>query len=207
MKHLTLLSALFVSAMSVSILAVPGASAEIVAGAAIPDRPTGNVQMIYNTNPALQCFHTARDGVDLKFGLEHCDIAMHDPMMNYRAQTVVNRGIIRYALGDSRGALNDFQNALEYNPAMGDAYLNQALVLVAEKRPAEALAAINQGIALGATNLQVAYYSRGEIEEDEGHFAQAYRDYKQALMIKPDYAAAQRQLERFKVVPKATATQ
>jgi tetratricopeptide (TPR) repeat protein len=202
MKRLALLSALFVFAM-----AVPAAGAAVVAGAAIPDRPTGNVQMIYNTNPAVQCFHTARDGVDLQFGLEHCDIAMHDPAMNYRAQTVVNRGIIRFALGDSRGALNDFQDALEYNPAMGDAYLNQALVLVAEKRPAEALAAINQGIALGATNLQVAYYSRGEIAEDEGHFAQAYRDYKQALMIKPDYVAAQRQLERFKVVPKAQATQ
>ena len=202
MKRLALLSALFVFAM-----AVPAAGAAVVAGAAIPDRPTGNVQMIYNTNPAVQCFHTARDGVDLQFGLEHCDIAMHDPAMNYRAQTVVNRGIIRYAMGDSRGALNDFQNALEYDPAMGDAYLNLALVLVAEKRPAEALAAINQGIALGATNLQVAYYSRGEIAEDEGHFAQAYRDYKQALMIKPDYAAAQRQLARFRVVPKAPATQ
>jgi len=202
MKRLALLSALFVS-----VLAAPVASASVMAGAALPDRPTGNIQMIYNTNPALQCFHTARDHVDLKFGLEHCDIAMHDPMMNYRAQTAVNRGIIRYALGDSRGALNDFQDALEYNPTMGDAYLNQALVLVAEKRPAEALAAINQGIALGATNLQVAYYSRGEIEEDAGHFAQAYRDYKQALMIKPDYVAAQRQLERFRVVPKTTSTQ
>jgi tetratricopeptide (TPR) repeat protein len=202
MKHLALLSVLFISA-----LAVPSARATVVAGAAIPDRPTGNVQMIYSTNPAVQCFHTARDGVDLKFGLEHCDIAMRDPMINYRAQTIVNRGIIRYALGDSRGALNDFQDALEYNPAMGDAYLNQALVLVAEKRPAEALAAVNQGIALGAANLQVAYYSRGEIEEDSGHFAQAYRDYKQALMIKPDYAAAQRQLERFKVVPKTISTQ
>ena len=63
------------------------------------------------------------------------------------------------------------------------------------------MAAINKGIALGATNLQVAYYSRGEIEDDSGHYAQAYRDYKQALMIKPDYAPAQRQLERFKVVP------
>lgn len=207
MKHLALLSTLFVSATLIAVLTVPAAGDEIVAGAAIPDKPTGNVEMIYNTNPAVQCFHTARDGVDLKFGLEHCDIAMQDPAMNYRAQTVVNRGIIRYALGDSNGALRDFKNALEYNPAMGDAYLNQALVLVAEKRPAEALAAINQGIALGATNLQVAYYSRGEIDEDAGRFAQAYRDYKQALMIKPDYVAAQRQLERFKVVPKTPATQ
>ena len=80
-------------------------------------------------------------------------------------------------------------------------------MLVAEKRPQEAMAAISKGIALGATNLQVAYYSRGEIEDDSGHYAQAYRDYKQALMIKPDYAPAQRQLERFKVVPRNTQTQ
>jgi len=130
-----------------------------------------------------------------------------DPLMNYRAETFVNRGIIRYDLGDHGGALSDFNNALEYNPALGDAYLNQALVLVADKRPTEALAAVNQGIALGATNLQVAYYSRGMIADDAGQYAQAYRDYRQALRIKPDYGPAQRQLARFKVVPKGTATQ
>jgi tetratricopeptide (TPR) repeat protein len=90
---------------------------------------------------------------------------------------------------------------------MGDAYLTQAQVLVAEKRTADALAAINQGIALGARNLHLAYYSRAEIEEDSGRPAQAYRDYRRALMIKPDYAPALRQLERFKVVPKNVPTQ
>ena len=200
MKHLALISALFVCTLPAS-----AALAETLAGAAIPDRPTGNVEMIYSTNPAMQCFHTAQDGMDLKFGLEHCNIAMRDPLANYRAQTVVNRGIIRYDLGDRNGALEDFSNALAYNPLLGDAYLNQALVLVAEKRPAEAMAAISQGIALGASNLQVAYYSRAEIEDDAGHYAQAYRDYKQALMIKPDYAPAVRQLARFKVVPDGTS--
>ncbi len=202
MKHLVLLSALFLSAM-----AAPAAIAGPVLGGSMPDKPMDNLRMLYNTDPALQCYNTARDGVDLGFGLEHCNTAVLDPLMNYRAQTFVNRGIIRYDLGDRRGALHDFHNALESNPALGDAYLNQALVLVAEKRPDEAMAAISQGIALGATNLQVAYYSRGEIEDDAGHYAQAYRDYKQALMIKPDYAPAQRQLARFKVVPKGTQTQ
>jgi tetratricopeptide (TPR) repeat protein len=202
MKRLALLSALFVSAM-----AVPVALAGPQPGGAMPDKPIDNMRMLYTTDPALECYRTARDGVELKFGLEHCNTAVIDPMMNYRAQTFVNRGIIRYDMGDHRGALNDFSNALEYNPALGDAYLNQALVLVAEKRPTEAMAAISQGIALGATNIQVAYYSRGEIEDDAGHYAQAYRDYKQALMVKPDYGPAQRQLARFKVVPKGAATQ
>jgi len=202
MKRLVLVSALLFSAF-----AAPSAMAGPTLGGSMPDKPFDNLQMIYNTDPALQCYRTARDGVDLNFGLEHCNTAVIDPMMNYRAQTFVNRGIIRFDMGDRKGALNDFSNALEYNPSLGDAYLNQALVLVAEKRPAEAMTAINQGIALGATNLQVAYYTRGEVEDDAGHYAQAYRDYKQALLVKPDYAPAQRQLERFKVVPKRTPTQ
>jgi len=202
MKRLALLGALLVSAMT-----APSAIAAPQLGGSMPDKPMDNLSMIYSTDPALQCYNTARAGSDLKYGLEHCNTAVLDPMMNYRAETFVNRGIIRYDMGDHSGALNDFNNALEYNPALGDAYLNQALVLVAEKRPAEAMAAINQGIALGATNLQVAYYSRAMIADDAGHYAQAYRDYRQALKIKPDYGPAQRQLERFKVVPKGTATQ
>ena len=201
MKRLALLSALLLSAATMP------AFADAVAGAAIPDRPTNNVVMIYNTNPAQQCFRTAQDGMDLKFGLEHCNTAMRDPMTVYRAQTVVNRGIIRYDMGDLNGALNDFTNALDYNPSLGDAYLNQALVLVAQKRGPEAIAAINQGIALGAANLQIAYYARGVIEDDAGHYAQAYRDYRQALRIKPGYQPAEREMARFKVVPKAAQTQ
>ena len=201
MKRFALLSALLISA------AVMPARAEVSPGLAIPDRPTNNVVMIYNTDPAEQCFRSAQVGMDLKFGLEHCNTAMRDPLTIYRAQTVVNRGIIRYDMGDLNGALNDFTNALDFNPSLGDAYLNQALVLVAQKRGPEAMAAINQGIALGAANLQIAYYARGVVEDDAGHYAQAYRDYRQALRIKPGYKLAEQEIARFKVVPKATATQ
>jgi tetratricopeptide (TPR) repeat protein len=136
----------------------------------------------------------------LRYGLEHCDIALRDPHMHFRAKTVLNRGIIHYAMGDRAGALRDFRLALDYDPTMGDAYLNQALVFAAERRPDEALAAINQGIAMGAANLHVAYYIRAGLEEDAGRTAQAYRDYRQALTVKPDYQAAQREIERFRVV-------
>ncbi len=202
MKRLAFVSALFVSGLfAPAVLAAPQL------GGPTPDKPIGDLLMIYNTDPAAQCYLTAQAGTNLKYGLEHCNTAVLDPLMNYRAQTFVNRGIIRYDMGDGAGALHDFDNAITYNPGLGDAYLNQGLVLVAQKRPADAMKAISQGIALGATNLQVAYYSRGEIEDDAGNYAQAYRDYKQALMIKPDYAPAQRQLERFRVVPKDNLTQ
>jgi tetratricopeptide (TPR) repeat protein len=167
----------------------------------MPTTDQMGVIMLYATSATQQCFNSAQTGADLRFGLEHCNTAVIDPMTSYRAQTFVNRGIIRYDLGDGSGALSDFNIALNNNPTLGDAYLNRALVLISEKRPSDALAAVNQGIALGATNLQIAYYSRGEIEDDAGQYGAAYRDYRQALAIKPDYAPAQRQLARFKVVP------
>ncbi|HEX4106381.1 MAG TPA: hypothetical protein VHX92_09140 [Rhizomicrobium sp.] len=193
MKTLALLSTVF---------ALSAASAAFAVQGPMPDSDNpGEMIMLYATNATQQCFTAAQTGADLKFGLEHCNTAVVDPMTNYRAQTFVNRGIIRYDLGDGRGALSDFNIALTNNPSLGDAYLNRALVLISEQRPNDALAAVNQGIALGATNLQIAYYSRGEIEDDAGQYAAAYRDYRQALAIKPDYAPAQRQLARFKVVP------
>jgi len=192
MKPLALLSSVFVLGVASAAFAVEGP---------MPTTDQLGVQIIYQTNAAEQCFNSAQTGVNLGFGLEHCNTAVIDPMTIYRAQTFVNRGIIRFDMGDNNGALSDFNIALNNNPALGDAYLNRALVLIAEKRPTDAMAAINQGIALGATNLQIAYYSRGAIEDDAGQYPAAYRDYKQALSIKPDYAPAQRQLARFKVVP------
>ena len=191
MKNLALLSAAFAFSAATAAFAVQG-----------PFPTTDReVIIVYATDAAKQCFDAAQTGVNLPYGLEHCNTAVIDPMTNYRAQTFVNRGIIRADLGDGGGALSDFNIALTNNPSLGDAYLNRALVLIAQKQPNEALAAVNQGIALGATNLQIAYYSRGEIEDDAGQYAAAYSDYQKALAIKPDYAPAQRQLARFKVVP------
>jgi tetratricopeptide (TPR) repeat protein len=195
MMKLALLSAAF---------ALGAASAAFAVEGPMPDKDQLGVQIIYATNASQQCYNAAENGVDLKFGLEHCNTAVIDPMTIYRAQTFVNRGIIRYDLGDDNGALQDFGVALNSNPNLGDAYLNRALVLISEKRSAEALAAINEGIALGASNLQLAYYSRGEIEDDAGQYQAAYHDYRQALTIKPDFTPAERQLARFKVVPAAT---
>ena len=192
MKTLALLSAAF---------ALSTASAALALQLPMPDKDDPGVIMLYATDATQQCFNAAQTGADLKFGLEHCNTAVVDPMTSYRAQTFVNRGIIRYDMGDGQGALSDFNVALTNNPNLGDAYLNRALVLISEKHPTEALAAINQGIALGATNLQIAYYSRAEIEDDAGQYDAAYRDYRQALQIKPDYSPAERQLARFKVVP------
>jgi tetratricopeptide (TPR) repeat protein len=71
------------------------------------------------------------------------------------------------------------------------------------KRYGEARADIEQGMALNASNLHVAYFNRAVIEEESGDVKAAYRDYKQAVAIKPDFEPALRELARFKLVKRS----
>lgn len=160
-------------------------------------------QMLYNVDAAAQCSAAANDQAALKTGLSYCDVALSDPTMNHRAALLSNRGVIKARLGDNQVALEDYNAAIALDPQLGDAYVSRAGVLIAMKRFDEARADVASGMALGATNMHAAYFSRAVIAEESGDVKAAYRDYKQALAIKPDYAAASRELSRFKIVQRA----
>jgi tetratricopeptide (TPR) repeat protein len=157
-------------------------------------------QVIYNVSAATRCSDAAAGQVELKIGLAACDVALSDPHMIHVAELMVDRGVIQARLGDNAAALRDYNGAIALNSQLGDAYISRAGVLVAMKRYDEARADIAQGLALNASNLHAAYYSRAVIEEESGDVKAAYRDYNQALAIKPDFAPASRELSRFRRV-------
>ena len=165
-------------------------------------------QVIYNVDAVSKCSQAANGlnnpqtnlRADLKDGLQACSVALSDPAMTHRAALMLDRGVIEVRLGDTAAALKDYSGAIALDGTLGDAYISRAGLLVEMKRYDEARADIAQGIALGAGNLHVAYYSRAVIEEEGGDVKSAYRDYKQALAIRPDFAPAIRELSRFKVV-------
>jgi len=165
-------------------------------------------QVIYNVDAVSKCSQAANGlnnpqtnlRADLKDGLQACSVALSDPAMTHRAALMLDRGVIEVRLGDTTAALKDYSGAIALDGTLGDAYISRAGLLVEMKRYDEARADIAQGIALGAGNLHVAYYSRAVIEEEGGDVKSAYRDYKQALAIRPDFAPAIRELSRFKVV-------
>jgi tetratricopeptide (TPR) repeat protein len=165
-------------------------------------------QVIYNVDAVSKCSQAANDLTNLqadlkahlKDGLQACSVALRDPAMTHRAALMLDRGVIEVRLGDTEAALKDYSGAIALDGNLGDAYISRAGLLVEMKRYDEARADIAQGIALGAGNLHVAYYSRAVIEEEGGDVKSAYRDYKTALAIRPDFAPAIRELSRFKVV-------
>ncbi|HWY63217.1 MAG TPA: tetratricopeptide repeat protein [Rhizomicrobium sp.] len=188
----------FVAAIAASLFCIPAASA--ASSSAMPGNDTtgGNIKMLYHVDPVAQCSQAARDGTNLRPGLVYCNEALRDPAMIRRGALLLNRGIIKFALNDTQGALADFNAGLTENPQLGDGYVNRAALLITLKRYDEARADIAKAMELGASNMPVAYYNRAVIEDETGDYLAAYRDYSQALALNPDYAAAARELARFK---------
>lgn len=156
-------------------------------------------QMIFNVDAAAVCSKAAAGAGDLAQGLDYCTTALKDPVMVHRAALLSNRGIIEARLGDNPGALADYNAAIALNPELGDAYVSRAGVLLMLKRYDEAVSDANRAMQLGTSNMAAAYYSRGAAEDERGQYDAAYRDYKQAVSLKPDYTPAVMQLSRFKV--------
>lgn len=183
------------------LLLASAALAALTAGAALAAPPVQ--QVIYNVDAAAQCSAAASGQAELKQGLDYCNVALGDPAMIQRGALLMNRGVIKVRLGNKDGALTDYNAAIAIDPQLGDAYVSRAGLLVSLKRYDLARQDIDQAMALGASNMHAAYYTRGVIAEETGDVRAAYRDYKQALAIKPDYWAAQRELARFKVVTRS----
>ena len=160
-------------------------------------------QVIYNVNAVSQCSAAANEQADLKDGLTACNTALSDPAMTHRAALLADRGVIQARLGNNEAALQDYNGAIALDSQMGDAYVSRAGVLIVLKRYDQARADIAQGMSLNASNMHAAYYSRAVIEEEAGDVKAAYRDYKAALAIKPDFAPASRELSRFKIVQRS----
>ncbi len=81
--------------------------------------------------------------------------------------------------------------------------MGRGLVMLRTARYDEARADFTQAIELGAPNLHVAYFNRGEAEEAAGSVTAAYHDYRKAQELAPDFQPAAQELSRFTVIHRA----
>ncbi len=162
-------------------------------------------RVLYNVDAAAQCSQAAAGAAALAAGLDYCNVALRDPLMIHRGALLMNRGLIKARLSDTNGAMTDYNAALAVNPELGDAYVNRAALNLSLKRYDAARNDVTRGMQAGADNMAAAYFTRGAIADDQGNAQAAYADYKQALAIDPTYAAAKRELARFKVTRRTAA--
>lgn len=152
---------------------------------------------------ARSCYEAALTERASQQTLAICDRALSEEALTGpdAVATHVNRGILRMHANDLRGALADYNRAIAMDPTEAEAYLNKAVVLLrAESQWQEARSAFDAAIRYNTRKPELAYFGRAISSEIGGDVAAAYRDYKQASELAPDWAEPARELTRFRVV-------
>ncbi len=149
----------------------------------------------FGSSVARECFENAQTGTK-DAGLEACTKALAQEQLSARdrSATLVNRGIIYNRNRQLDLALADFDQALQLNPELGEAYLNRGNTHFFRREFEAAAADYSRAIDLKCTDLQVAYYNRALVAEVTGRFDDATSDLKSALALKPDFKDATAQL-------------
>jgi tetratricopeptide (TPR) repeat protein len=133
-------------------------------------------------------------------GIAACNAAMKDDLSHTAmAGTLVNRGIIQASAGHDSDAIADFNAAIARDDRLAAAYMNRGTAMLRADRFDEARSDFDQAISLKANDLHVAYFNRGEAQEASGNVMAAYRDYRHAQELAPNFKPASLELARFQV--------
>lgn len=181
----------------VAILAAMGALAGAApAGAAVMTIGGGLGKTCYQLAKALQT-----GGPAPQRAIAVCSSALSGEPLTQRdrAATYVNRGILHMSRKDYASAVKDHKSAITLRPNLAAAYVNYGSALIALDRPAEGIAAIDQGLALNSTEPEKAYFNRAFGRELMGDVKGAYVDFSKAAALKPEWPLPQQELARFTV--------
>ena len=143
---------------------------------------------------------------ELNKGFAACDVALKGDLSQIgRAGTLVNRGLLQVAAGNNDAAIADFNAGLDRDPSLAAGYMNRGTALLRAQRYTEARADFDRAISLGTSDAHVAYFNRGEAQEALGNPLAAYRDYRHAQELAPDFQPAKLELTRFQVTDRRVA--
>lgn len=176
-----------VSAAFVAVISVPAAASVISIG---------------STSASL-CYQAADSPTDPAFAdLRVCDTALSEEGLTRgdRVATHVNRGILRLRRGQIDLAIADFDRAMALDPDQPEAYLNKGAAMIKQRNPGAALGLFTMAIERNTSRPELAHYGRAIANEALGNARQAYRDYRRASELDPDWAEPRAELSRFRVV-------
>ena len=161
-----------------------------------------SVTVIGNNADALACYRAADSDNRRPDAVEICTTALRDGDLDrYDSMaTLVNRGIVRFRLSDFAAAIADFDAAMEMEPGQPDAMVNRGITMLAAGHDIEeSMSYLDRGLAAGPQRPWVGYYGRAVANELAGRDAAAYRDYRRAQELRPNWALPREALARFSV--------
>lgn len=103
------------------------------------------------------------------------------------AERFTDRGLVRSRVGDLKGAMSDFDKALELDPKCGDAFSGRGYLKLYTGDTNGALADFESAVACNPADTS-AYCGRGQAKSDLGHEKEAAADFDYAIKLDPKNA-------------------
>lgn len=170
------------------------AATSIPASASIAVIGASSARLCYEAADAA-ILPTRRDFQRCTEALDEFGITRHDIVATY-----VNRGILRLRRNLVAEAIADFDMALSLDPDQPEASLNKGAALIRQDNARDALPLFTAALEHRTNRPALAYMGRAIAYETLGDARAAYRDYRMANRIEPNWAAPRTELQRFRVV-------
>ncbi len=165
-------------------------------------------QLVVSGNgEARACYQRAlSDQKGRQSSIRHCETALVQENLdqNDRAATYVNQGILLMRSEAYKDALSSYDKALKIKPQLVEAHINRGACLLLLDRTEDAIATLTVAIQTESGLLPEALYNRALAYERLGQSKSAYRDFKKALELRPDWGPATRALTNYTVIKKST---
>lgn len=141
---------------------------------------------------ARDCYMSTKMGNPGRLGtIKTCRVALTEALSNKDlAATHVNLGVLLMRKGDYSDAQTHYAKAIKLRPNLAEAHINHAASLIYTADYSAAVKSIDMAIEIGTEKLPEALYNRAVAYDRLENYKGAYKDLKQALVLRPDWAPA-----------------
>jgi len=155
---------------------------------------------------AHQCYTSAKLGNPGTIGaIRTCETALENITITRKneAATHTNLGVLLMRKGDHDKAQINYQRAINLRPKAAEIYINYAASLIYTGDYQNALTTINKAIDLETSKMPEALFNRAMAYDRQQNYTAAYKDLKQALLLKPEWPVALKALDNYTVSTRA----
>ncbi|MEP3889580.1 MAG: tetratricopeptide repeat protein [Hellea sp.] len=155
---------------------------------------TASAQIVVQGGGAAQaCYMSTKAGNPGRIGaIRKCEAALMELNLSNKdlAATHVNLGVLLMRKGDYSKAKTHYSRAIELRPKLSEAYINYAASLIYTGDYSAAVTAVDTAVELGTNKMPEALYNRAIAYDRLENYKGAYKDLKQALVLRPEWAPA-----------------